>query len=95
MTSLRIPSPLQPYVEGNREVDVTGSTVAEAIQNLTERYPHVKNHLCSEDGALRPYIHIYRNDTNVRELEGMKTAIGTHDRLLILPSIAGGSHQVP
>ncbi|MBN1264213.1 MAG: MoaD/ThiS family protein [Anaerolineales bacterium] len=90
MTSIRIPSPLQSYVGGNREVSVQGNSVGEVVQKLTERYPGLAIHLFTEDGSLRPYVHLYRNDTNVSDLDGMKTVIEKNDRLMIVPSIAGG-----
>jgi len=90
VSSIRIPSPLQSYVEGNREVVIKGETVAEIVGNLTLRYPRLALHLFSEDGSLRPYIHIYLNETNVRDLEGLETTISENDRLMIVPSIAGG-----
>jgi len=90
MISIRIPSPLQPYVSGSREVSIPGSSISEVIQNLTDQYPRLAIHLMAEDGSLRPYIHIYRNETNVSELNGMETELSENDRLMIVPSIAGG-----
>ena len=90
MTSIRIPSPLQPYVGGCREVQISGNTVQEIINNLAHKHPRLAIHLLTDDGSLRPYVHIYRNDTNVFELDGLQTIVEKSDRLMIVPSIAGG-----
>jgi MoaD family protein len=91
MNKIRIPTPLRTYTGGEKEVQVTGTTVAEAMQELTRRYPTVRTHLYDEGEQLRPYVNIFINDEDVRDLEGEATLLKSGDRLMIIPSIAGGS----
>lgn len=90
MSAVRVPTPLRPFTEGLREVDVPGGTVGEALQGLAELYPGVKTHLFDEQGGLRAYVNVFLNDEDVRGLEGEATPIHPSDRLTIVPSIAGG-----
>ena len=90
MAVLRIPTPLRAYTEGQSEVPVTGATVAEAIASLTATYPALKPHLYKEDGELRAFVNLFKGDENVKDLEGLNTPLAEHDRLMIIPSIAGG-----
>ena len=90
MTTIKIPTPLRPYTDGLKEVHVNGQTVGFIMHDLTENYPDLKNHLFNEDGNLRPYVNIFLNQEEIRMLQGEDTPIRDGDRLMIVPSIAGG-----
>jgi molybdopterin converting factor small subunit len=90
MSAVRVPTPLRPYTEGMKEVDVQAGTVGEALQNLATRYPGVRPHLFDEQGSLRAYVNVFLNDDDVRSLQGQATPLQPSDRLTIVPSIAGG-----
>lgn len=89
MTTIRIPTPLRPYAGGQGSVTVTGSDVGAALNNLTEQYPDLRQHLF-ENGQLRSFVNVYLNQEDVRYLEGEDTAVAESDTLMIIPSIAGG-----
>ena len=44
----------------------------------------------SENGELNRYVNVYLNDEDVRVLDGLGTAVGPGDTLVILPAMAGG-----
>jgi len=91
MSQVRVPTPLRGYVAGQTEVEVTSANVAGALQELVKRYPALRPHLFGEAGELRPYINLFVNDQDVRSLHGEQTPLTDGDRLMILPSIAGGA----
>lgn len=87
-----IPTPLRPYAEGKDVVDVSASTIAEALDALTAAHPDLRKHLFNGEGKLRAFVNIYFNDEDVRYLpEKERTGISATDTLSIIPSIAGGS----
>jgi molybdopterin converting factor small subunit len=90
MPILRIPAPLRTYTGGQSEVDVQGSTVAETLDDLLERYPALRTHLFNGDGKLRPFVNLYLGEENVKDLQGVDTPLQQDSRLLLIPSIAGG-----
>ncbi len=91
MSAVRVPTPLRPYTEGMKEINVQAGTVGEALKGLADQYPGVKTHLFDDRGNLRAYVNVFLNDDDVRGLEGEATPILPSDRLTIVPSIAGGS----
>lgn len=93
MTTVKIPTPLRSYTGGLKEVHVNGQTVGFIMHDLTENYPDLKNHLFNEDGNLRPYVNIFLNQEDIRMLQGEETPIRDGDRLMIVPSIAGGIYE--
>ncbi len=85
-----IPTPLRQYAGKNDAVIVEGQTVDEIMRNLTTRYGDLQKHLYNEEGKLRSFVNIYRNDEDIRYLEREKTPVKDSDVLSIVPSIAGG-----
>jgi molybdopterin converting factor small subunit len=91
MTTIRIPTPLRAYTGGLKEVEVEGDTVGSVLEALAHLHPSVKPHLFDDLGTLRSYVNLFVNDEDIRNLQGHETPITESDRLMIIPSIAGGS----
>lgn len=89
MPTIRIPTPLRTYTGNNTEVYLQGETVDEALEDLVRKYPSLKPHLYNNN-ELRPFINLFLNEDNVRDLDGMNTNLADEDQLLLIPSIAGG-----
>ena len=93
MTTIRIPTPLRPYTGGSKEIDVAGGTVGAALGDLSARFPDVRRHLFDDAGGLRPYVNVFLNDDDIRTLQAEATPLQSADRLMIVPSIAGGAAE--
>lgn len=89
MATIRIPTPLRPYSGGASAVAVNGTTVGEALRDLTQQHPQLRTHLYDGD-ELRSFVNVYLNKEDVRGLQGAQTAVADDDTLMIIPSIAGG-----
>ncbi len=90
MAILKIPTPLRSYTGGNAEVNVRGADVAEAMDNLIDKYPTLKPHLYNGDGQLRPFVNLFVGENNINDLQGLNTALDENARVILIPSIAGG-----
>lgn len=90
MATIRIPTPLRQYTDNQSAVDVEGGTAGDALAQLADNYPQLRQHLF-ENGKLRSFVNVYLNEEDIRYLDGEKTAVGEEDTLMIIPSIAGGS----
>ncbi|MFZ0305608.1 MAG: MoaD/ThiS family protein [Terracidiphilus sp.] len=86
-----IPTPLRALAGGNKSLEVSATTVAGALDELTSTYPELKKHLFNEQGKIRAFVNLYLNDEDVRYLpQKEESAVGAGDTLSIIPSIAGG-----
>jgi len=92
MTTLRIPTPLRTYTGGKSEVIVSGSKISEALTDLTTQFPAIKPHLFHETGELRPFVNLFVGENNIKDLQGVDTPIKDGDKIMLIPSIAGGCH---
>jgi molybdopterin converting factor small subunit len=90
MPSIRIPTPLRSYVNGQSEVPVQGQSVAQALDSLTAQHPSLRPHLFNDSGELRAFVNLFLREENIKELQGLETPLAENDRLMLIPSIAGG-----
>ncbi len=89
--TVKIPAPLRPLTANLSEVAVENAgTVQDAIQELSRKYPGIKDKLLDDKGALRRYVNLFKNAEDVRHAQGLGTALREGDRLTIVPAIAGG-----
>jgi sulfur-carrier protein len=90
MAIIRIPPVLRPSVGGEREINADGENVGEVLRAVVEEHPDTGSQLFGADGDLNRYVNVYLNDEDVRVLDGLDTAVGVADTLVILPAMAGG-----
>jgi adenylyltransferase/sulfurtransferase len=90
MPTLRIPSALRSYINGQTEVPVSGTTVEQAIQSLMTQFPVLRPHLTNSAGQLRPFVNLFLGEDNIKDLKGLDTPLEPDDILLLVPSVAGG-----
>ena len=88
--TVRIPTPLRSLTKGAAEVQGSGDTVGDIIQDLERQFPGLRDRLVDEGGDLRRFINIYVNEEDIRFLEGARTSLKAGDSLSIVPAIAGG-----
>lgn len=87
---IRIPSPLQRLTQGRDEVEGSGGTIIELINNLEIRYPGIGERIL-DGGKIRRFINIYLNEEDIRFLQAEQTEVKDGDEASIVPAIAGGS----
>jgi molybdopterin converting factor small subunit len=89
MTRVRIPPTLRAEVGGARELEASGGTVGEVIDDLVERYPPLRAHLF-QNGDLGAFVNVYLSGEDVRMLDGLDTEVGPGSTIILLPAMAGG-----
>lgn len=90
MAKILIPTALRQFTEQQDSIEVTGGTVAEALGQLTARYPNIKTNLYNDQGKLRSFVNVYVDDEDIRYLDKDETELQGTETISIVPSIAGG-----
>jgi sulfur-carrier protein len=88
--TIEIPTAFRRFTDGAQKVECTASTVREVLDQLTTRYPALENHVRDELGQIRQFLNIYLNEEDIRFLGGESCPVREGDRVLLVPSIAGG-----
>ena len=91
---VRIPTPLQRLTSGQGEVQCSGKTVTELLEDLEKRHPGIKERICDESGKLRRFVNIFVNEEDIRFLQGDQTSVKDGDEVSIIPAIAGGAREL-
>jgi sulfur-carrier protein len=88
--TIEIPTAFRRFTAGAPRVDCSARTVAEALDALTTRFPDLSRHVRDESGQIRQFLNIYLNEEDIRFLGGESCSVKEGDRVLLVPSIAGG-----
>ena len=92
MAEIRIRLPLQfrGYLGGAEVLTVEAQTAGGALAALATRTPALGERLMTPDGGLRRFVNLYRNDEDIRLLQGLDTPLEDGATLMILVAMAGG-----
>lgn len=88
--TVRIPTPLRSFTEGQEEIKVTGDTIDTVLSSLFQQYQDLSPRICDAEGQLRRFVNIYLNERDIRNLDGLQTPVCDGDTLAIIPAVAGG-----
>jgi molybdopterin converting factor small subunit len=86
MALVCVHGPLRNLAGGRPEQEIGGATVQELLRTLELEHPAVAGWILDERGAIRRHINVFVNG----ERGGEQTAVGTADRVEVLPAITGG-----
>ncbi len=88
---VKLPTMLRAQADGQGTVAVDGETVGAVFTALVERYPGLRDNLLDAAGGLHKFVNVYKDDDDIRYLEGLETKVASGDVLSILPAVAGGA----
>ena len=87
MADLHLPGTLPPlFPDLPRRLEIDAATVDEAIAQLDERWPGLRDRLCEPGPALRPHIHAYVDG----ERAALDTPLAVGSRVDVIAAISGG-----
>ena len=84
---VHIPSPLLSYTDQRDEVEATGATVAELLEDLNRQFPGLRFRMIDEQDAIRPHMRIFVNGART---EGLAVVLVATDEVHILQALSGG-----
>ena len=87
MAQVQLPPTLTPLFDGlPRRVEIDAATVADALAELEQRWPGLRDRLVEPGPVLRPHIHVYVD----QERAGLDTQIEPRSRVHVVAAISGG-----
>jgi molybdopterin synthase sulfur carrier subunit len=89
--SVRIPTILRNFTDGESEVKADGSTLREVIADLDANYSGIAGRIIDDSGKIRRFVNVYVGDEDVRFAEGMDTATPAGVQVSVIPAVAGGA----
>ena len=89
MSVVRVPPVLRTEAGGAREVEASGATVRELLEDLTTRVPALGSKVYAE-GELQSFVNVYVDGEDVRTRDGLDTPVRDTSTVILLPAMAGG-----
>jgi molybdopterin synthase sulfur carrier subunit len=89
LSRVRIPPTLRGETQGEREVEASGGTVRELLDDLMSRFPALRGQLL-ENEELAPFVNVYVEGEDVRTKDGLETSVDDRSTVILLPAMAGG-----
>jgi sulfur-carrier protein len=87
MADLHLPPTLAPlFGDLPRRLEIDATSVDEAIDQLEERWPGLRDRLCQPGPALRPHINVYVD----RKRAELDTPLDAASRVDVIAAISGG-----
>jgi molybdopterin synthase sulfur carrier subunit len=80
-------------VGGDRRIEVDvgpGGTVGDALDELLEDRPALRERVMTDDGEVQDHINLLRNGQNVAQDDGLDTELEAGDELAMFPPVSGG-----
>ena len=88
--TLHVLDPLRRYCAGAAELSISAHSVRAAFEDLERNHSDLYRNVCDETGTVRRHLNVFVNSDNVRDLDGVDTALMPGDVVTILPAVSGG-----
>jgi molybdopterin converting factor small subunit len=89
VSTVRVPPVLREQSAGAREVEASGATVRELLDDLASRMPALGEQIY--DGSeIQRFVNVYVDGEDVRTLGGLDAPVREGATIVLLPAMAGG-----
>jgi len=87
---VKLPTLLRVHADGAASISADGATIGDVFADLTARFPGLAGNLVDDEGNLHKFVNVYRDDDDIRYLDGLDTTVDDGNVISILPAVAGG-----
>lgn len=90
---VRIPGALRQHTGGARTVEVELSPngdLSALLARLGAENPALFRRICDERGEVRQHVNVFVGTDNVRDRDGLATAVPDGAEVYVLPAVSGG-----
>jgi adenylyltransferase/sulfurtransferase len=90
MPTLELPASLRALAGNRATLTVEARTVGEALTAAVAQAPALRDALFTEAGGLKRTVNVFVGDDDLRELQGLQTALGPKAVVTLVTALAGG-----
>jgi cysteine synthase/molybdopterin converting factor small subunit len=80
---------MRTATNGERQVDASGATIRELLEDLAGKYPDLRGQIFA-DGQIAPFVNVFLDSEDIRTLDGLETTVREGATVMLLPAMAGG-----
>ena len=90
MPQVKFTSNLNRFFPDLKPLDVSGKTVAEALEEVESTYKGLRDYVVDENGVLRKHVNIYIGNEMILDRDGLSDKLSGVDEIYIMQAISGG-----
>jgi molybdopterin converting factor small subunit len=90
MASVNFTYALKRFFPDLKEVNVSGKTVREVVDQTESLYPGIKNYILDDQGRLREHVNIFLNGELIKDKQRQSDTVDAADELYIMQALSGG-----
>jgi molybdopterin synthase sulfur carrier subunit len=84
---VRIPTPLRSYTGNQANVEASGTTVGELLDDLDRQFPGIAFRVVDEQGRMRQHMVVWLDGERCRDLSA---SVAGQDELVLMQALSGG-----
>jgi molybdopterin converting factor small subunit len=88
--TIHLPAALRGCCEGASTISLSAPSVRAALEHIERSHPDLYRSVCDETGTVRRHVNLFVNSSDVRDRDGLDTALAPGDIITILPAVSGG-----
>lgn len=85
--AVRLAGLLHSYTRGLSELEASGDTLGQVLDDLDRRFPGIRFRVVDEQDRLRRHMRCFVNDSDVRTVD---VPVGDGDEIYIVGALSGG-----
>ncbi len=90
MARVIVPPPYRGPTGGVDRIEVEGSTIAECLEAVGERFPGFREQIFDAEGRVHRFVNLFLNGDELDREQALTHGVGAKDDIEILAAIAGG-----
>jgi molybdopterin synthase sulfur carrier subunit len=96
MITINITGFLTDFTAGRNVIQLSTApdTVGEALSELWELYPGLRDRVLTERGQVRMHVNVFLEAENIRRKQLLDTQLPENCEITILPSVSGGAEKL-
>jgi len=92
--TIYVPGVLRSHSGGESELSLSASSIRAALEQIERSHPALYRSVCDETGAVRRHVNLFVNSSDMRDREGLATALAPGDVVTIMPAVSGGAIRI-
>lgn len=75
---------------GEVAIDVSGTSVGEALAGVFAAYPSLRGYVVDEQGAVRHHVAVFVDGNAIRDKRTLTQPLGEHAEVYVMQALSGG-----
>lgn len=90
MPVIKFTNALKRFFPTLQEIDVTGDSLQDVLNNVEALYPGIKSYLLDEQGQLRKHVNIFINGNMINDRTTLTDVFTANSEIYIIQALSGG-----